>query len=516
MKARKDEAFVGEQTFKSQEIISFLPSVTKCSLKAKESQTLVCDFCSLLRSESYFPFFMLVAFEGGSILRAFFLLLSSPILFFLNINLQMKLMIFITFCGLRFKDVDHVSRAVLPKFYLENLNYLVYKILASAGSKKVFTSLPRVMVEGFLREYLKVDTVKGSELHTIGKYYTGFLSNSGLLVKHRAVREHFGEEIPDIGIGSSSLSTDQLFLSYCKEAFAVNKEDRNVCSTTIMPREKYPKPLIFHDARLAFLPTPLATLTMFIWLTLGIFLAIFRICVAIFLPPKLAIIMLKLSGVILEFNMYKSVIPSEKGLPGVLYVGNHKTLLDPLMLSLALGKPFSAVTFKLNRFAKFLSPIRTAALIRDRNHDAKIIKKLISEGDLVIFPEGTSCKEPYILRFSSLFAELTDEIVPFTVNTNVTMFHGTTTCGYKWLDSICMAMNPRPVYSLELLEKLPKELTMGGGRSSHEVANYVQKKIADALGFESTNLTRKDKLFIIKGNERIVQHERKETLNYKL
>lgn len=192
------------------------PNITKCVLKGRGSQTIVCDiFESLLGSNSAFPYFMLVAFEGGSIIRAFLLLLSCSFLWVLDYELQLRVMIFITFCGLKIKDMESVGRAVLPKFYLENLNLHAYEVLASTGPKVVFTSVPRVMVEGFLKEYLDVDNVKGTELLTSGHYFTGFLSKSGLLVKHKALKDHFGDRKPDIGLGTSG-PHDKLFISLCK------------------------------------------------------------------------------------------------------------------------------------------------------------------------------------------------------------------------------------------------------------------------------------------------------------
>ncbi|PNX54973.1 glycerol-3-phosphate acyltransferase 1-like protein, partial [Trifolium pratense] len=83
------------------------------------------------------------------------------------------------------------------------------------GSKVVITSVPRVMVEGFLKEYLSVGHVIGTELHTFGCYFTGFLTSSGLVVRHRALDDYFGDRKPDIGIGTSSLY-DHLFISSCK------------------------------------------------------------------------------------------------------------------------------------------------------------------------------------------------------------------------------------------------------------------------------------------------------------
>ncbi|KAK6157091.1 hypothetical protein DH2020_011339 [Rehmannia glutinosa] len=375
--------------------------------------------------------------------------------------------------------MDSVSRAVLPKFYLENLNLDAYEVLESAGSKVVFTSVPRVMVEGFLKEYLSVDSVIGTELHSAGQYFTGLVSNSGLVVKHRALKEFFGEK----------------GLILVLEAYLINK-------SSIMPREKYPKPLIFHDGRLAFLPTPFATLSMFMWLPVGIFLAVFRLFVGIFLPYKLAILLGVATGVNIRL---KGAAPqkSQNG-KGVLYVCTHRTLLDPVFLSTSLGKPLTAVTYSLSKMSEILAPIKTVRLTRDRKQDARTMQRLLREGDLVVCPEGTTCREPYLLRFSSLFAELADEIVPVAVNTAVTMFYGTTASGLKCLDPVFFLMNPRPSYSVEILGKVPRELTCAGGKSSFEVANYIQRQLAGALGFECTSFTRRDKYLMLAGNEGIV------------
>ncbi|XP_022952719.1 glycerol-3-phosphate acyltransferase 1-like [Cucurbita moschata] len=489
---------------------SFYPHVSKCSLQNRASQTLVCDLNGALLSSSknysFFPYFMLVAFEGGSLFRAIILLLSWPILCLLDWDAKFKAMIFISFCGLPTKNMASVSSAVLPKFFLDNLNLHAFEVFQATGSRIVFTSVPRVMVEGFLRNYLNVNDVIGTELQTFGRYYTGLVSENGLLVKHKALIEYFGDKKPDIGIGSPNLH-DHLFISLCKEAYVVSKEDNKgqpTPTSTVISRQDYPKPLIFHDGRLAFLPTPFASVCTFLWIPFGVLLAIYRICIGSFLPYKMGLFLSHWSGLRITLKGYTEA-STEGTQKRILFVCSHRTLLDPVVLSASVGKPLVAATYSVSRFSEIISPIKTVRLTRDREKDGAEMQKLLSEGDLVVCPEGTTCREPYLLRFSPLFAELSDEIVPVGVKTWVSMFYGTTASGLKWLDPIMFLMNPRASYDMVVLPKLPKEMTCGGGgKSSYEVANYVQRQLGDVLGFECTKLTRKDKYLMLAGNSGLV------------
>ncbi|CAK9195826.1 unnamed protein product [Sphagnum troendelagicum] len=90
-------------------------------------QTVVADLGgTLLRSNSSLPYFMLIAFEAGSPLRALLLLLISPLVYifhqFISEAAGISLLIFVSCAGLKVSAIESVARAVLPEFYLEDMH----------------------------------------------------------------------------------------------------------------------------------------------------------------------------------------------------------------------------------------------------------------------------------------------------------------------------------------------------------------------------------------------------------
>ncbi|CAN6285578.1 unnamed protein product [Urochloa humidicola] len=478
------------------------PAVDKCDTsRLGPHSTVAADLDGmLLRSRSAFPYYALVAFETGGAPRLALLLLLAPLAAALSRLVSegagVRVLVFAATAGARVADVESAARAVLPRFYAADVHPAAWRVFSAAcgtGSRRVvLTATPRVMVEPFLPDYLGVDAVAGTELATWRGRATGFVdARRGVLVGERkaeALREMVGDgEAPDVGLGDGS--SDYAFMGICKEAYLVPRTPVDAVRT-----DELPKRVIFHDGRLVQRLTPLAALLTLLWLPIGFLLSLVRVAAGALLPMPWLHVAFHLLGVRVVVRGAPPPPPRPgAGSRGVLFACCHRTLLDAIFLSVALRRPVSAVTYSLSRLSELLSPIPTVRLTRDRAADAATIRSVLSEGDLAICPEGTTCREPFLLRFSALFSELTDDIVPVAVECRMGMFHGTTVRGWKGMDPFYFFMNPRPVCTVTFLEKLPAGITCGGGKSSHEVANYVQKVIASALSYECTGFTRKDK-----------------------
>ncbi|XP_010522831.1 PREDICTED: probable glycerol-3-phosphate acyltransferase 3 [Tarenaya hassleriana] len=457
---------------------------------------------ALLKSESLFPYFMLVAFEAGGVMRSFILLVLYPLICVMNAEMGMKAMVMVSFFGVKSKSF-RAGRAVLPKFFLEDVGMEMFEVLRRARNRVGVSDLPQVMIEGFLKDYLEIDVVIGREM----KEFCGFFV--GLMEDRKTNDESmFSQEKLSCGnvVGITSLSRPlhhyNLF-SHCQEIYFVRNCDKRNWQT--LPRNSYPEPLTFHDGRLAIKPTPLSSLALFMWAPFAVAASIARLVIALTVPFAASIPLLSFSG--LRLTVAINGGRDQTNGKGCLFVCNHRTLLDPLYISFALKKKnMSAVTYSLSRVSEILAPIRTVRLNRDRKRDGETMGRLLKQGDLVVCPEGTTCREPYLLRFSPLFAEISDVIIPVAVDSHVTFFHGTTASGLKAFDPLFFLMDPSPSYTVRLLDPVPGLSTCQDpdGRAKFEVANHVQREIGKVLGFECTNLTRRDKYLILAGNNGIV------------
>ncbi|KAL0539351.1 hypothetical protein IC582_023562 [Cucumis melo] len=467
---------------------------------------------TLLMSSDVFSYFMLMAFEASGLIRFALLLFSWPLIRLLEAagmeEFGLRLATFVAVFGVRKAEIESVSRAVLPKFFMDDLDMNVWKVTSGFKKRVVVTKLPRVMVERFVKEHILADEVIGCELgfNRFG-FATGLVEGGfGSVVDE--IYEVFdlgnGGRRPSMGLGRPSSCSS--ILDLCEEQMHSPLTITQIRDHTPRHQDLRPSPVIFHDGRLVNRPTPTTALLIILWVPLGIILAVLRITIGLILPMWAIPYVTRLFGGKVIVRGHPPPPLSGNSTSGVLFVCTHRTLMDPVVLATVLRRKVPAVTYSISRLTEILSPIPTVRLTRIRHVDAEKIKRELSKGDLVVCPEGTTCREPFLLRFSALFAELTDRIVPVAMNYRVGFFHATTARGWKGLDPVFFFMNPRPVYEVTFLNQLPVEATCSAGKNPHEVANHVQRMLAASLGFECTNFTRKDKYRVLAGNDGTVSY----------
>ncbi|XP_048422078.1 probable glycerol-3-phosphate acyltransferase 8 [Pyrus x bretschneideri] len=123
---------------------------------------------------------MLVAIEACSLLRGLVLLLSFPLVivsYFFSEALGIKILIFISFSGLKIRDIELTSRAVLPRFHAADVRAESFEVFDKCKRKVVVMANPAVMVEPFAKDFLGGDMVLGTEIevNTKTKKATGFV-----------------------------------------------------------------------------------------------------------------------------------------------------------------------------------------------------------------------------------------------------------------------------------------------------------------------------------------------------
>lgn len=87
----------------------------------------------------------------------------------------------------------------------------------------MLTAIPTVMVEPFLKEYLGVDMVVGTEIEIQNGRATGFVCQPGIITGEKKVavlREAF-DQSPDIGLGDRS--SDYPFMKLCKVGCIIHR-----------------------------------------------------------------------------------------------------------------------------------------------------------------------------------------------------------------------------------------------------------------------------------------------------
>lgn len=177
---------------------------------------------TLLKSSDVFSYFMLMAFEASGLIRFALLLFSWPIIRLLEAagmaELGLRVATLVAVFGVRKTEIESVSRAVLPKFLMDDLDMNVWRVASGFKKRVVVTKMPRVMVERFAKEHLLADKVVGCELEFNRFGFATGLVEGGFGSVVEEINELFdlsnGGRRPSMGLGRPSSCSS--FLDLCE------------------------------------------------------------------------------------------------------------------------------------------------------------------------------------------------------------------------------------------------------------------------------------------------------------
>ncbi|KAJ0538461.1 putative transferase [Helianthus annuus] len=175
---------------------------------------------TLLKTKDPFSYFMLVAFEASGLIRFALLLLFWPVIQLLDAcgkpDIGLKLAIFLATVGVPISEIESVARAVLPKFYFDDIDMEAWKVFNLGDKRVVVTKMPTVMVERFVKEHLLADEVIGSELVVSRFGFATGLVRDGEFGSSACdrVAAMFNGQQPIVGL--ARCVSDSPFLSLCK------------------------------------------------------------------------------------------------------------------------------------------------------------------------------------------------------------------------------------------------------------------------------------------------------------
>ncbi|KAM0039598.1 putative transferase [Helianthus debilis subsp. tardiflorus] len=246
-----------------------------------------------------------------------------------------------------------MAPAGLPKFYSTDQHSEVWRVFSECGKRCVLTANPTLMLEPFLKKFLGADLVLGTEIDSWNGRATELVKPAGVLVRCNKADTLLKafKDTSLLDLAHGDRKTDYPYIKLCKIPIGF---------------VKLPKPWYSIGVRVYIKGTPL-------------------------LPAKRS----------------RGQIGSSLSSPIAPTVTQFSSPLTSDAQFL--------VTYFISRLSEIISPIKTVGLTRDQTTDANMIKNLLEECDLAICPKGTTCREPFLLRVSALFSELTNELVSLAI-----------------------------------------------------------------------------------------------------